>query len=39
MGGVCSSKEKTIVAPLEKTVIEVAPQKCRPPLQSVEGEG
>jgi hypothetical protein len=38
MGGICSFKEKTIVAPLEKIVIEVAPQKCPPPLQNVEGE-
>jgi hypothetical protein len=38
MGGICSSKEKTIVAPLEKIVIEATPQKCPPPLQSVEGE-
>jgi hypothetical protein len=38
MGGVCSSKEKTMVEPIEKTMIEATPQNCPTPLQSVEGE-
>lgn len=31
-------RRRTIVTPLEKIVIEASPQKCPPPLQSVEGE-